>query len=317
MAVGVAYDVLASGPHTVLDTIAQARPDVAVVDFMMPAWLCEAAASGVPAVALVHTLYDRMAAGLLTAFTTLDAINACAPSWGWQRLPTRRQALDGLARVLVTAPRELDGAPAVPANTRFVGAILEEPGPDAGWTPPAVDTPIVAVSMGTTKGLGDEPVIGRVLDAIAGRPVYTLVNAGAHVDGSALHPPANARVEGYVRHAVVMPHADVVVTHAGLGTICAALSFGVPLVCIPLGRDQPHNAERVETVGAGIALPPDADLGADQRSDRAGARRAELRRVSPPLRRRVRPDGAHCNRRARVTLDRLNSSGCRDCQIKR
>jgi UDP:flavonoid glycosyltransferase YjiC (YdhE family) len=48
------------------------------------------------------------------------------------------------------------------------------------------------------------------------------------------------------------------VNHAGLGSIVAALSFGLPMVCIPLDRDQPHNAERVEAVGAGIRLSPDA-----------------------------------------------------------
>jgi UDP:flavonoid glycosyltransferase YjiC (YdhE family) len=44
------------------------------------------------------------------------------------------------------------------------------------------------------------------------------------------------------------------VTHAGLGTVASALTFGVPLVCTPLSRDQPLNAQRVAQLGAGIAL---------------------------------------------------------------
>jgi UDP:flavonoid glycosyltransferase YjiC (YdhE family) len=37
------------------------------------------------------------------------------------------------------------------------------------------------------------------------------------------------------------------------------LSFGVPLVCVPLGRDQFENAARVEWHGAGLKLDPAAD----------------------------------------------------------
>jgi UDP:flavonoid glycosyltransferase YjiC (YdhE family) len=56
----------------------------------------------------------------------------------------------------------------------------------------------------------------------------------------------------------VLPEAAVVVTHAGLGTVHAALAHGLPLVCLPLGRDQPDNAARVEWHGAGLRLSPDS-----------------------------------------------------------
>jgi hypothetical protein len=52
----------------------------------------------------------------------------------------------------------------------------------------------------------------------------------------------------------VLPSVDVVVSHAGLGTVTAALAHGVALVCHPFGRDQHLNAQRVEAVGAGVAV---------------------------------------------------------------
>jgi UDP:flavonoid glycosyltransferase YjiC (YdhE family) len=58
-----------------------------------------------------------------------------------------------------------------------------------------------------------------------------------------------------VPHGLVLPEADVMVTHGGLGSVAAALAAGVPLVCTPISRDQPLNAERVAAVGAGVALP--------------------------------------------------------------
>jgi UDP:flavonoid glycosyltransferase YjiC (YdhE family) len=44
------------------------------------------------------------------------------------------------------------------------------------------------------------------------------------------------------------------VTHAGWQTINAALADGVPLVCVPDGRDQPDNAARVVACGAGVRV---------------------------------------------------------------
>jgi UDP:flavonoid glycosyltransferase YjiC (YdhE family) len=58
-----------------------------------------------------------------------------------------------------------------------------------------------------------------------------------------------------------MPESTLVITHAGHGTVIRALAAGVPLFCIPLGRDQYDVAARVVWHGAGVklaakAMPP-------------------------------------------------------------
>jgi UDP:flavonoid glycosyltransferase YjiC (YdhE family) len=40
----------------------------------------------------------------------------------------------------------------------------------------------------------------------------------------------------------------------------AALAYGVPLLCLPMGRDQHDNAARVAACGAGIVLSADAGV---------------------------------------------------------
>jgi UDP:flavonoid glycosyltransferase YjiC (YdhE family) len=65
-----------------------------------------------------------------------------------------------------------------------------------------------------------------------------------------------------VRHADVLPHCSAVITHGGHGTVMKALIAGVPLVLVPLGRDQPDNAGRVVHVGAGIRLRKNASVSA-------------------------------------------------------
>jgi UDP:flavonoid glycosyltransferase YjiC (YdhE family) len=45
-----------------------------------------------------------------------------------------------------------------------------------------------------------------------------------------------------------------VVTHAGHGTVLRALAAGVPLVCLPMGRDQKDNTVRLLRLGAGVRV---------------------------------------------------------------
>jgi UDP:flavonoid glycosyltransferase YjiC (YdhE family) len=67
--------------------------------------------------------------------------------------------------------------------------------------------------------------------------------------------PPNVIVRDYLPHEDLLPHTAVVVGHGGLSTITTALSYGVPMICIPQGREQPINADRVEAVGVGRSLP--------------------------------------------------------------
>ena len=59
-------------------------------------------------------------------------------------------------------------------------------------------------------------------------------------------------------HSEVLRHASAVVTHAGHGTVIKALAAGVPVLAMPLGRDQLDNAARVVHHGAGLRLSPRA-----------------------------------------------------------
>jgi UDP:flavonoid glycosyltransferase YjiC (YdhE family) len=61
-------------------------------------------------------------------------------------------------------------------------------------------------------------------------------------------------------HAPILPLASVMVTHAGHASALRPLMAGVPVVCLPFGRDQPDNAARITERGAGLRLNPDASV---------------------------------------------------------
>jgi len=214
--------------------------DVLLVDHMTTVEGLEVAlASGKPVAAVVHTLWSFVA--------SLEG--SFAPS-GYL------DVLDRVDRALVFSIPEVDRPAAVPANVRWVGPALEPEGPDSGWAPPPRS--LVVVSLGTTD-MGEGPVLQRVLDALEPLPVDVVATVGDHLDPSTLRVPANAEIRGFVRHAALLPHADLFIGHAGHGGIMAALAFGVPMVLVPLDRDQPHNAARVEAAGAGRSVPRDAE----------------------------------------------------------
>ena len=213
--------------------------DVLLVDHMTTnAGLEAVLASGRPSATLVHTLWSFV--------PQLEGTFA-GPGY-----------LDLLARFrvnLVCSTRELDGVDP-PANVRHVGPVLEPEGPDAGWRPP--DRSLVVVSMGTTD-MGEAPVLQRILDGLSTLPVDVVATVGRHVDAGSLRVPANARVTGFVRHSALLPHADVFVGHGGHGGIMAAGAFGVPMVLVPLDRDQPHNAARAEAIEVARVVHRDAE----------------------------------------------------------
>ena len=59
-------------------------------------------------------------------------------------------------------------------------------------------------------------------------------------------------------HTQVLGETSVLVTHCGHGTTLKGLAAGVPLVCIPMGRDQNDTAARVVHSGAGVRLSQNA-----------------------------------------------------------
>lgn len=213
--------------------------DVLLVDHMTTGEGLEAVlTSGRPSATVVHTLWSFV--------PSLEG--SFAPAGYLEQL-------ERFDRQLVLSTRELDGVD-LPANARHVGPVLEPEGPDAGWRPP--DRSLVVVSMGTTD-MGEAPVLQRILDGLATLPVDVVATVGDHVDRRALRVPDNARVTGFVRHAALLPHADLFIGHGGHGGIMAAGAFGVPMVLVPLDRDQPHNAARAEAIQVARVLQRDAE----------------------------------------------------------
>jgi len=236
--------------------------DVVIVDCALSAALSAAEASGVPAAVLVHVLYQPSVEGEGAAQwdPTRPLADATRRHVGLDGLDPQRhvqaEVWSRASLALACQPEAFD-VPLTcrPTNLRYVGPIFEQ----ESLTPTATKRPLVLVSFSTTN-MRQGTVVQRVLDAAAPLDADVLCTLGG-VELEGLRVPPNVTVEEWVPHREVLALASVVVTHAGLSTVMAALADGVPLVCLPLGRDQPWNAERVAALGLGRSLEPDAPVG--------------------------------------------------------
>jgi MGT family glycosyltransferase len=259
--VALALPMIAGGVigHDLLRAADAVMPDLVVVDANLSGGLAAAEALGQPSVVLLHSMYKTFVdTWFADLWPLLEApINETRTSFGvdavdsWPSLFARHDLL------LSVVPRAFDAPVAdTPASMRHFGFLVPRSTPPAPGpvTFPHGAGPRVLVGLSTTYQ-GQERLLQTILDALARREVRGVVTTAGQVDRGRLVVPPQVVVADFVAHRRLLPQADAMVTHAGLGTVAAALSFGVPLVCTPVSRDQPLNAQRVEGAGAGIACP--------------------------------------------------------------
>ncbi len=263
--------------------------DVVVFDWLFLGPAVAAESAGIPAAALVHCPYplsiagapplfsgmkpmtgvvgslrDRAVKGFFGRFSAagLPQLNQVRVERGLAPLNAWEEQLRSVAAIYVLTAPELDfaGALSLPANVHYVGPAFEHYGDEwhSPWPPENID-PLILVSFSTSY-MNQNALVQRVLDAVDGLKARVLFTAGPAIDVAQLRLPANTKAEQFVPHRAVLPKASLVVTHAGWQTVNAALSCGVPLVCIPDGRDQPDNAVRVVAVGAGVRVSKKAPI---------------------------------------------------------
>jgi UDP:flavonoid glycosyltransferase YjiC (YdhE family) len=102
----------------------------------------------------------------------------------------------------------------------------------------------------------EQRLLHAALRGLARAPVRVLATFNQRLPAAPLPVPANAKVVEWVSYARTMPRCDVVVCHAGHGTLARALACGCAVVACPSVGDMNENAARLDWAGAGVRLPP-------------------------------------------------------------
>jgi UDP:flavonoid glycosyltransferase YjiC (YdhE family) len=170
-------------------------------------------------------------------------------------LPELAHVHNGTSRelALVATFPQLEYPRAPETHVHVVGPLLWEPPTAAVELPPGED-PLVLVAPSTSQD-PEHRLLHAALRGLADAPVRVLATWNRRLPSRPLPVPANARLVEWVSYARTMPHCDVVVCHAGHGTVVRALSSRCAVVACPVAGDMSENAARVDWAGVGVRVP--------------------------------------------------------------
>ena len=266
----------------VLRAVRTHTPHAVVAESMLPGLLIGAQASGLPCAGLMANLYVRplrvglrwrphghpgpalwdgcgmrwpSTRALLATRLAAPPLNKVRARYGLPPVPNLFGQMDELDRVLVLSSPGFDYPAPLPANVRYVGPQLDDPDWSSGaeaWRPEG-DGPLVLVAMSSVYQR-QTAMLQTVAAALGSLPVRAVITTGKAVHPQDVPARHNVKVVRAAPHRDVLREAAVVVTHAGHGTVMKTLAAGVPLVCIPMGRDQRANTSRVLRLSAGVQV---------------------------------------------------------------
>lgn len=211
-----------------------ARPDLLVVDLLLPDLALTIARSGGRVVLMNTQLFNP-----------------------WDELKTIYEPLKELPE-LILCPQEFD-FPGTErrANCYYVEASidLERRDPPFPWDKVDERKPLVYCSLGSQSHLmGDSGTFFRTLiDAAAAEPRWQLVlSVGSDLKAEDFPAPPNVLVVNTAPQLEILKRASVMLSHGGFNSIKESVFFGVPMVLFPMIRDHPAIAARVLYHGLGL-----------------------------------------------------------------
>lgn len=259
------------------------HPDCVVTDILTLAPALSAELEGIPWASLVPHVYPPAGSGLPPYGLGAQPPRTAAGGRLWDRLAAASDVSLRRGRRELNEARRMLGLPPVdrlwgglstrlclvatfpqleyprtwPDHVHVTGPLLWEPAaaadiePLAGDVPLAGDEPLVIVAPSTTQDRGQRLLLGAC-DALAGEAVRILAIGSS--DALAKRARQNPRLEcaNWVTYSRIMRRADVVVCHAGHGTLAHALTAGAAVAASPAGGDMSENAARLVWSGAGL-----------------------------------------------------------------
>jgi MGT family glycosyltransferase len=200
----------------------------------------------------MHAMVGRMSRTFFQA--GLPHLNAARAALGLPLLNDLFDQLDVAKAILLATSKAFDFAPTpLPAPFAHVGPYLADPAWAEPFTPPAGDLPLVVVSFSSLYQ-AQEPILRAIIAALGELAVRGVVTTGPTIDPAEFDAPAHVAIVRSAPHGQLLEDAALFITHAGHGSTLRPLMAGVPLLCLPMGRDQHDNAARVTHRGAGLTL---------------------------------------------------------------
>lgn len=158
---------------------------------------------------------------------------------------------------LVACPRELDTSSTLPEKNTFnIGPLIRSsPGSKSENSIDQKDLNkrLIYASLGSqafsypSESKLFFSTIINVMRSIDLRDFHLILSTGPEFEFSENEGcPKNVTVKKWIPQIDILKRASLAITHGGLGTIKECIYYGVPMLVIPLDRDQPSNAKRIQ-----------------------------------------------------------------------
>lgn len=272
--------------------VAELQPDAVVSDILTLAPSLAAELHGIPAATLIPHVFPEAEEGfpIYSFGARLPRTGLGRAMWSASHLPVNKGLQNG--RMALNRTRAAVGLPALshvhggtskqlalvgtfpqleyprrwPAHVHVVGPLMWEPQGEQAIEPPSSaakstgragisqDAPVVLIAPSTSQD-PEHRLLSAALRGLAGADVRVIATWNRRLPPKPLPVPPNATVSDWVSYSQTMPRCDVVVCHAGHGTLARALSSGCAVVACPVAGDMNENAARLAWAGAGVRLP--------------------------------------------------------------
>ncbi|MBJ7331187.1 MAG: glycosyltransferase [Solirubrobacteraceae bacterium] len=274
------YQAVATATGQASEVVAAFRPDLVVADILTLAPALAGELAGLPVATLVphvypdpldgwppyslgarlprtaigRALWRRLTGPMLNKGLDLG-MRECNETRALVGLPPRPWVHNGQSDelVMVATMPQLEYPRTWPEHVHVVGPLIWEPPTEDVELPPG-DAPLVLVAPSTAQD-EEHRLLRAAVAGLADLPVRVLATWNRRNVTAQIDVPDNARVVEWVSYARTMPQCDVVVCHAGHGTVARALASGCRVVAVPAGGDMNENAARVDWAGVGVRLP--------------------------------------------------------------
>lgn len=173
--------------------------------------------------------------------------------------------LPSLDRAAYSALAEISHQPAefefprtsLPSNFHFTGPFASPASREPTLFPfeQLTGQPLIYASLGTIQNRLLW-VFKAIAQACANLDVQLVISLGGATEPESLGTlPGQPLVVKYAPQLELLALAALTITHAGLNTTLESLSYGVPMVAIPITNDQPGVAARIAWTGTGEVVP--------------------------------------------------------------
>lgn len=152
--------------------------------------------------------------------------------------PFQSDAIDAIPNVVAIRPVLFDGPSTMPPS--WLGELTR---------------PVAYVTLGTVPAFSTPELLLAVVEALEPVLGSVVLTTGPNEVSSLGELPRSVHATPYLPQSLVLPHADLVVSHAGAGSTFGALTNGLPHLALPqAASSQVAVAERVQSLGAGLKL---------------------------------------------------------------